>query len=136
MDEELWQDIPAHPNYQASSLGRVRSKDRVILVHRADGTVRTQHWKSIILSQTIGANGTSQYPQVSLWYHKRESKVSVHRIIAEVFVPNPDGKPEVNHMDGDKTNPHPSNLEWVTAKENTAHALRLGLKNSYRYHRS
>lgn len=43
---------------------------------------------------------------------------SIHRLVASFFVPNPDKKPDVNHIDGNPDNPHYSNLEWVTHKEN------------------
>ena len=52
---------------------------------------------------------------------------SVHRLVASVHVPNPKGKPQVNHIDGNKHNNASSNLEWVTPSENMAHASNNGL---------
>lgn len=57
-------------------------------------------------------------------------KRSVHRLLMLTFVPNPECKPQVNHIDGDKSNNNLDNLEWVTAKENVEHAVRMGLKDN------
>lgn len=54
----------------------------------------------------------------------------VHRLVADVFIPNPENKPQVNHIDGNPSNNHVTNLEWVTARQNTQHAYDTGLIKS------
>jgi hypothetical protein len=54
----------------------------------------------------------------------------VHRLVAEYFIPNPEGKETVNHIDGDKENNHYTNLEWATRTEQNLHSYKLGLKQA------
>lgn len=65
------------------------------------------------------------YPQIRIRLDGKDRQCSVHRLVAEAFIPNPDNKPQVNHKDGVRNNNHVSNLEWVTAKENIRHAVEV-----------
>lgn len=80
---------------------------------------------------TGGCNGAG-YLRFSYRLGGRKTKTStIHRVVAECLVPNPEDKPTVNHKDGNKTNNHPDNLEWATFSENTQHAYDTGLNKSY-----
>jgi hypothetical protein len=67
------------------------------------------------------------YLAVDLYDNGERKTKRVHRLVAEAFVPNPHGKPEINHIDGNRHNNKVSNLEWVTKKENCRHAWDNGL---------
>jgi len=65
-----------------------------------------------------------------IWFvipSKGKKKLLMHRVVAELFIPNPDNLPQVNHIDGDKTNNFEGNLEWVTNYENRQHAVKNNL---------
>jgi hypothetical protein len=96
-------DIVDRPNYSISSFGNVRNDNTDTFLKNC---IDAQGYSSIKLSQ----NGESQ-------------RFKVHRLVAIAFIPNPENKPEVNHMDGNKANPHLSNLEWSTKSENDLHGV-------------
>lgn len=64
---------------------------------------------------------------VLLYKNGKAKRCSIHRLVAKAFIPNPDNKPEVNHIDGNPLNNHVSNLEWATRIENQRHAYATGL---------
>lgn len=75
------------------------------------------------LTPHLNENG---YLYVTLRKDNKNRTVAVHRLVAETFIPNPDNKPFVNHIDADRTNPSKSNLEWCTQSENIKHAYKIG----------
>lgn len=88
------------------------------------------HIRNKKLTGNMASDG---YRQVSLYDNNGRQKLHyVHRLVTQAFVPNPENKPCVNHLDGDKLNNHVSNLEWATHKENAQHAYDTGLKTQYK----
>lgn len=110
--------------YQVNEYGVVLSIPRVII--RRDGT--KQRFKGKQLTPFLNSDGYCVV-RLSDASNGRREIARVHRLVAEAFLPNPEGKPEVNHIDGDKSNPHLRNLEWVTSQENRQHAWGTGLRN-------
>lgn len=105
--DEMWLDSLEFPeHYEVSNLGRVRNKNRHVLAQ--------EHHKTNCYRVRLCIGGVK--------YSR-----SVHRMVAEAFIPNPDGKPEVNHIDGNRLNNYLTNLEWVTKQENMDHAVTTGL---------
>ena len=87
----------------------------------SDGTVinrETGH----VMKQLVNTGG---YYYVQLSINKKHRCRTVHRLLAEAFIPNPDKKPYINHIDGDRKNNAIENLEWCTAQENTDHAAKV-----------
>lgn len=101
---EIWKDIIGYEGlYQVSNFGRVKS------MHKA---------KHIIVKISKNNNG---YMCFNLNKNNRHKHARLHRIIAQAFIPNPENKSQVNHIDGDKLNNSIDNLEWVNNRENLTH---------------
>lgn len=114
---EVWKDIEGYEGiYRVSNLGRVKSLDRL------DGSGAFR--KSRLLKLSLASVG---YFRVNLCAKGKYESLYVHRLVAKAFIPNIDNKPSVNHIDGNKKNNSINNLEWVTPKENTTHAISNGL---------
>ena len=120
---EEWREF--HRFYEVSSLGRVRSKDRLYTGNVPNkGTLR----KGKILK--INSRKSQRYESINLYLEGGKKTKSIHRLVALAFLPNPENKAHVNHIDGDGRNNKLENLEWNTPSENNLHAYRLGLNKS------
>lgn len=83
------------------------------------------------LCPVIKTGRKRNYCIVSCMVDGKQKLFYVHRLVAEAFIPNPLNLPQVNHLDGDPSNNHVSNLEWCTPKQNVSHAYQMGLSNPY-----
>lgn len=124
MTEEVWRDIKGYENlYQVSNLGRVRSLDR--WVKCKNGSV-TQFKGRIVAA----CNDKHGYKVLNLWKDNKFKQKKVHQLIAQAFIPNPENKPYIDHINTIKhdntvvlnedgsVNYEKTNIRWVTAKEN------------------
>ncbi|MBQ3434293.1 MAG: HNH endonuclease [Selenomonadaceae bacterium] len=111
LPDELWLPVPDFDKYQVSNFGRVKSFNRS---------------NQRILKPAI----VKGYPHVQLKKDRQHKNFYIHRLVAQAFIPNPEGKSEINHRDGNKLNNFVGNLEWATSSENRQHAFDTGLQKS------
>lgn len=114
--QEIWKDVVGYEGfYKVSSLGRVK---------RVNGITSHGHRRceKIIKQAHSGA-----YPRTCLSRNGKVKSICTHRLVALAFIPNPENKPQVNHINANKTDNRVENLEWVTSSENCLHAVKMGL---------
>ncbi len=121
--KEIWKDVPGYEGiYQVSNLGNVKSLNHFINNKHNSKSLK----KGRILKKFISKKG---YLTTSLSKNIKRYSPGIHRIVALAFIPNPEKKPQVNHINGIKTDNRVENLEWSTNKENQIHAVKNGLCN-------
>lgn len=122
MENEIWKDVIGFEGiYQVSSFGRVMSIDRMT-IHKTYGTKVFKPSKNLKLQDNKG------YKCIRFSFNGKGVSREVHRLVAIAFIPNPENKKCVNHIDGNPSNNHVSNLEWNTYSENNKHAYDNKLK--------
>lgn len=121
-DAEEWVKVAQYNDVFVSNQGRVK---RLAWSKRTlDG--KTRYFKERIYINTVNNFG---YAHITIRPDNGKPKIhNVHRLVADAFIPNPENKPQVNHINGNKLDNRVENLEWVTAKENTQKAMAEGIK--------
>lgn len=121
---EVWKDIKGFEGlYQISNYGNIKSLERTFEYKGKNqfGEFKTiKKYKEKIIKQSINGSG---YYQVCLHKNCKKKNMLVHRLIAEAFIPNPDNKPTINHIDGNTLNNSLDNLEWATMLEQQIHRV-------------
>lgn len=113
---EIWKDIPGFEgSYQVSNLGRIKSFPKLKKSRCGASSYFTKE-------RIRSFNGTRHYPILDMYRGDGTCEyISIHRLVAKLFIPNPDSLPFVNHKDMNKYNNHVDNLEWSSNRENVSH---------------
>lgn len=120
---EIWKDVVGYEGYyMISNIGRVKTVSRLKRSKR-NGVSPV---KEYIRPPRVDKYG---YHVITLCVDSKSKTFKIHRLVGIAFIPNPDNKPQINHKDGNKSNNHIDNLEWVTGLENQQHAQKMGLFN-------
>lgn len=116
--EEIWKEIDGYEGYfEVSNLGNFRSKDRIIR-YKQNG-MRLYPGKSLKTD-----SGVEGYQRITLMKEGIKQRYMCHRLVAQMFIPNPENKPFVNHINGIKYDNRACNLEWCTQSENEIHSVK------------
>ena len=118
--EELWKHIEGYEDYEISSLGRVKSLARLTTTKNRS-----------VPERLLKPNVMRGYRCVTIRKDNNVKVFRIHRLVIEHFgEKQPSEEYQVNHIDGDKSNNRIDNLEWVTPRENTLHAINTGLRHN------
>lgn len=118
--KEIWLPVVGYESgYEVSNYGNVRS-----LARKINRSSTLMNIRERVLTKSIYNTG---YYYVALCGVGKPKKATIHKIVAKAFIPNPDNKPYINHIDGNKLNNYVDNLEWCSPKENNLHARETGL---------
>ena len=107
---EYWNDIEGYPNHSVSNLGKVKSKktEKILKPYKTN----------------------KGYLTVGFWSNGKKKRLSIHRLVAQAFLSNFNNLPEVNHINGCKTDNNLNNLEWTSGSANISHAYQTGLRKA------
>ena len=121
--EEIWKDIKGYEGiYQVSNMGRIKS------LNRCDSNNHLLYGKLLKPEKTIYG-----YHQITLCKNGKTQKYKIHRLVCTHFLPNPENKPYIDHINCNRTDNRVENLRWVTHKENMNNPLttqKIGNANS------
>lgn len=125
--KEIFEIIPSFPDYEISNCGRVKTRSRMVrYVHAKTGN---EHWRITekrFLKEYV--NSRTGYKFYQLYRDKKMYNRTIHRLVAETFLPNPFLLRDVNHINGNKHDNLVTNIEWCSDAYNHKHATLSGLK--------
>lgn len=117
--QEIWKPIIGFENlYEVSNLGNVRSIERIVI----DKIGRKLVFHSVVL---VPRKTNKEYLTVNLSKNGKFKNYSVHRLVAEAFIPNDENKPCIDHINGNRQDNSVSNLQWCTHKENSNNPITI-----------
>lgn len=124
---EIWKDIEGYEGlYQVSNQGRIKR-----LAGKVENKNGGMRFFPENVRKPINVHG---YLYCDLYKDNKECRKAIHRLVASAFIDNPENKPQVNHINGNKLDNRAENLEWCTQSENNLHAFSLGLMKAYDRH--